>query len=325
MSTAEAQAFKPDAADEAMVARAAERFRGSGRRRPLSRRRRERTAMPNVLIIGGLKCGTTSVHHYMNLHPEIAMSRPKELNFFVAELNWRLGPDWYRSHFPVDATMRGESSPHYTNHPRFRGVPDRIAELCPDASLIYMVRDPVKRMLSHYVHNIGGRYEHRPIDEALGELDTAYVDRSRYWTQLEQYLPRFDAERILVVAQEDLHERRAQTMREVFRFCGVDESFESEQFSREWETSKAKKGKFTLMDSAVRLPGLRALDRNFDRLPEQLRWMVEKVVHGGRSEPNAKPSLDAAVRERLVEEFRGEVARLEEFCGRRFPWASSAA
>jgi hypothetical protein len=323
MSTTEAPAFTPDAAAEAMVARAAERFRGSGRRRGLSRRRRERTALPNVLIVGGLKCGTTSVHHYMNLHPEIGMSRPKELNFFVEELNWRLGADWYRSHFSADAPVRGESSPHYTNHPRFAGVPERIRGLCPDARLIYMVRDPVKRMLSHYVHNIGGRYERRPIDEALGDPNTAYVDRSRYWTQLERYLAHFDPERIMVVAQEDLHERRAETMREIFAFVGVDTGFTSEQFSREWETSKAKKGKFTLMDSAVRLPGLRALDRNFDRLPEQMRWMVEKVIHGGRAEPDAKPQLDPALRDRLVDGFRDEVARLEEFCGRKFAWASS--
>ena len=87
-----------DPADEAMVARAHERF-AAERRRASRRGRRGGGAMPNLIVIGGLKCGTTSLHHYLNLHPEIAMSRPKELNFFVAELNWELGADWYRSHF----------------------------------------------------------------------------------------------------------------------------------------------------------------------------------------------------------------------------------
>ena len=74
--------------------------------------------MPNLIIIGGLKCGTTSIHHYLGLHPEIQMSKPKELNFFVSELNWDLGLDWYASRFDDRFAVRGESSPHYTNLPR---------------------------------------------------------------------------------------------------------------------------------------------------------------------------------------------------------------
>ena len=79
-----------DPADEAMLARAHERFAGDRKRR----RPRSGGTLPNLVVIGGLKCGTTSLHHYLNLHPEIAMSRPKELNFFVSELNWPLGRDW---------------------------------------------------------------------------------------------------------------------------------------------------------------------------------------------------------------------------------------
>ena len=106
-----------------MVARARERFAAERRHLERRRRRAERAgALPNLIVIGGLKCGTTSLHHYLNLHPQVAMSRPKELNFFVAELNWELGPEWYASHFDRDADLRGETSPHYTNLPRFTGV-----------------------------------------------------------------------------------------------------------------------------------------------------------------------------------------------------------
>jgi hypothetical protein len=76
------------------------------------------------------------------------------------------------------------------------------------------------------------------------------------------------------------------------------------------------------MDRAVRLPGLRALDRNFDRLPESLRWLVERVVHDPGAGEVSKPDLPAPLRERLVELFRGDVARLEELAGRRFGWLS---
>ena len=72
-------------------------------------------------------------------------------------------------------------------------------------------------------------------------------------------------------------------MRRVFGFLGSMQTFTSEQFEREWETGTAKGGaRFRIMDQAVRLPGLRALDRNFDRLPESLRWLVERIVHDPR-------------------------------------------
>src|SRR3954465_14378495 len=162
-----------------MCDRARERYAGD-RRSGLRRRRKSHAAMPNLIIIGGLKCGTTSVHHYLGLHPEIGMSRPKELNFFVEELNWPLGADWYRGHFTGDERVQGESSPHYTNEPRFAGVAERIHGLLPEARIVYIVRDPIDRMLSHYLHNVAGGYESRPLEEALDDPHSAYVHRSLY-------------------------------------------------------------------------------------------------------------------------------------------------
>ena len=165
-----------DPSDEAMCARARERFTGDrGKRVP--RRRMRHAAFPNLIIIGGLKCGTTSIHHYLGLHPEIQMSKPKELNFFVSELNWDLGLDWYKARFDARFEVRGESSPHYTNLPRFTGVAERIRQHCPDAKLIYMVRDPIKRVLSHWVHAKGAGYESGDIDEVLSRPDSAYGSR----------------------------------------------------------------------------------------------------------------------------------------------------
>jgi hypothetical protein len=302
-----------------MVARAHERF-ASERGRP---HRRERwAALPNLIVIGGLKCGTTSLHHYLNLHPEIGMSRPKELNFFVAELNWDLGVDWYANHFSASDEVRGETSPHYTNEPRFSGVAERMSQtLGPEARVVYLVRDPIDRMVSHYLHNASGGYERRGIDAALSDPDGAYVHRSLYASQLEPYLARFGRERVEIVTREELRDQRERTMRGLFAFLGVDEGFSSPQFSREWETGSGKgSGGFRVMDRAVRLPGLRALDRNFDRLPESLRWLVERVVHDPRSGEAPKPELPAELRERLKERLRPDVERLESLTGRRFGW-----
>jgi hypothetical protein len=307
-----------------MVARAHERF--ASERRRAGRANRRPGATPNLIVIGGLKCGTTSLHHYLNLHPEIAMSRPKELNFFVEELNWPLGRDWYASHFDPAAPVRGESSPHYTNLPAFRGVAERMREvLGKDVRLIYMVRDPIDRMLSHYLHNVGGGYDDRPLEAALADPESSYVSRGRYFFQLEPYLATFGADRVEIVAREELKDARPETMRRAFEFLQVDAGFTSDQFAREWETGVAKSGsRFRVMDRAVRLPGLRALDRNFDRLPESLRWVVERLVHDPRAGEAPKPELSADQRERLAGLFREDTARLEDLAGRRFRWFGGA-
>jgi hypothetical protein len=308
-----------------MVARAHERFAAERRRaqRQLGRHRRQ-GALPNLIIIGGLKCGTTSLHHYLNLHPQVAMSRPKELNFFVEELNWPLGRDWYADHFDPKAPVRGESSPHYTNRPGFSGVPERMRDvLGTDIRLIYVVRDPIDRMLSHYLHNVGGGYEDHSMTDALSDPESSYVTRSRYFFQLEPYLEAFGAERIEIVGREELKSDRPATMRRAFEFSEVDPGFTSEQFEREWETGVAKTGsRFRIMDRAVRLPGLRAIDRNFDRLPESLRWVVERFVHDPDAGEAPKPTLPDSLREHLVEVFRDDTARLEDVAGRRFGWLS---
>jgi hypothetical protein len=283
------------------------------------RRRRRHAALPNLIIIGGLKCGTTSIHHYLGLHPEVQMSKPKELNFFVEELTWDLGMDWYRGRFDDRFAVRGESSPHYTNQPRYTGVVERIHRHVPDAKLLYMVRDPISRILSHWRHATGAGYETRSIEDVLAREDQTYVNRSMYWMQLQPYLERFDRDQIELITQEELQADREGTMRRAFRYAGVDPDFTSEQFDREWEKSTAKESdQYQLMERLVKLPGFRSFDRNFDRLPERMRWMVEKVVHDPDQPSAPKPELPDAIRDRLLSHFADDVAALQQFAGREF-------
>jgi sulfotransferase family protein len=307
-----------DPADEAMCARARERYTADRKSR-FRRRRKRHAQLPNFIIIGGLKCGTTSIHHYLGLHPEIQMSKPKELNFFARELNWDLGLDWYASRFDDRFEVRGESSPHYTNLPRFEGVAERIHEHCPDARLLYMVRDPIKRILSHWVHATGAGYETGDLVEVLSGPDSSYVNRSKYWLQLQPYLERFERSQIEIVTQEELQTEREQAMRKAFAFAGVDETFVSEQFDREWEKSSAKQGdKYQFMEKLIKLPGFRSFDRNFDRLPESMRWIVEKVVHDPEKPPAPKPKLPDDLFETVRGRFGEDVAALQKFAGREF-------
>jgi hypothetical protein len=190
-----------------------------------------------------------------------------------------------------------------------------------DVRLVYVVRDPIDRMLSHYLHNVGGGYEDRSLVDALSDPESSYVARSRYFFQVEPYLEEFGDDRVQIVGREELKADRPGTMRRTFEFLGVDPNFTSEQFEREWETGVAKTGsRFRLMDRAVRLPGLRAIDRNFDRLPESLRWLAERVVHDPDRGEVAKPEVPDSLRRQLVELFRDDTAKLERLAGRSFGW-----
>ncbi len=82
--------------------------------------------LPNLIVIGAPKCATTSLHYYLGLHPQISMSRNKELGFFVSELNWPKGIEWYKSNFTGKARIYGESSTHYASYPFFSGVPEKM-------------------------------------------------------------------------------------------------------------------------------------------------------------------------------------------------------
>lgn len=272
-------------------------------------------ALPNLVVIGAQKCGTSSLHRYLDLHPAIAMSKPKELKFFVHADPTEERLAWYTHHFRADAPIRGESSPVYTYYPFVTGVPERMHGLIPEARLIYMVRDPIERAVSEYLHLKAREDETRPIEQALSDPDSSYVWRGRYFTQLQLFLAHYPLARVLVLDQRDLLERRAETMNRVFTFLGVDASFTSPEFGRMWEVSKGKGRKFTLLYKASRAFGG---PRVWAALPTRLRWLGERVALSSTASGKARPMLDDAVRARLVELFSGEARQLRELTGERF-------
>lgn len=273
------------------------------------------TGLPNLLIIGAMKAGTSSLHRYLDLHPQVGMSRVKELDFFLEHRNLSRGVDWYSSQFDSSCSVRGESSPNYTDLPVSGGAAARMADLVPSARLVYMVRDPIDRALSHWIHARGLEREDRSADAALDDLDSRYVRRSLYRTQLEPFVGRFPREQILIASQEDLRDRRSETLREMFRWLGVEGSFTSPQFDREWEISSGKDRKFRLAYRASRLIGGKDF---WGRLPPKVRWRLERIAYRRIGQPVSAPRLSEPVRARLVERLAPEMSWLREFAGRDF-------
>ena len=261
-------------------------------------------ALPNAIVVGAAKCGTSALHYYLDLHPEVSASHPKELNFFIEEENWSKGVDWYGSHFAADAPVRVESSTGYTA-PWFTGVAERMARVIPDAKLIFMVRDPIERMISHYLHYHLRGVERRPISEALADYESRYVLRSRYYAQLEPLLERFPVENVFVGAQEDLLHQRRETMRAIYRFLAVDDSFWSRKMERLRNQTADKGRRVVLADRLRRLPGSGLAYR----LPEEVKWLAERLISSGAPTAPWKPELDEGLRAELVEHLADDITR----------------
>jgi len=162
---------------------------------------------PDFVIIGAMKCATSTIHDQLGRQPGISMSEPKEPNFFSDPENWSMGTLWYGSLFSSmpGTDLKGESSTHYTKLPTYSKCARRMHELLPDAKLIYVMRDPIERIVSQYIHEwsmheIGDGCS---IDEAIYKYPML-VDYSRYAMQLRPYLELFGFDAILPVFFERL-------------------------------------------------------------------------------------------------------------------------
>jgi hypothetical protein len=269
--------------------------------------------LPNFVVIGAQKAGTTTLHTCLSSHPDVFMCEPKEPTFFVAEGAWPRALSWYRSLFAAsgNAVAVGEASTTYTMAPTLDGVPERMASAIPDARLVYVVRDPLERIRSAYVQSVSTGRERRPLRTVVFE-DRTYVDTSRYAMQIQRYLDWFDRDQLLLVRAEDLWADPAGTLRTVYRFIGVDGG---------WAPDAAQEN----ASAPRRLPR---------RLARQLTWRAtERDLSGARvptlvrrlsasrllTRPiGAMEALADGDRRRLVDLLAPDVHALRRYLGRDF-------
>jgi hypothetical protein len=276
--------------------------------------------LPNLIIIGAAKAGTTSLHHYLGQHPSISMAAPagaaeKEMRYFWRD-DWRERRAWYESHFETGALVRGEATPAYSAHPAHPHVPERMHALVPDAKLVYLVRDPIDRIVSHWVQRRADG-DPTPFGAYVAECerpDNPVVCPSRYATQIEQYLRFYDRSQLLVLDQHDLRNRRRETLRQVFRFLDVDASFDSPAFDAERNTRADKVGprQLTMRLWPILWPVSRAVPR---RIRDSIREPATRLLNQRIEET---PTLTIDMRKHLSATLAPEVQALRELTGRPF-------
>jgi len=277
----------------------------------------DRGNLPNVLIIGAMKAGTSSLHHYMDLHPEISMSQQKELRFFDKARVWNQGVEWYKSNFVGQAKVFGEATPAYTDYPRHNEVPRKIFSVIPDVKLIYIVRDPVDRMVSEYIHRKSKGRERRSFEKAMSDVNgPLYFKRSMYFLQLEQYLEFFSKENILVVISEQLFTSPRKTMEQVFQFVGVDPDClqAAALFSQKVNPSSQRRQPIQPAYNWA----MRGLSLPLSLSSPTIRHQLEQRVYRILSRKSERPRVDEALRKRLMSYLIDDIDQLKHFTGYSF-------
>ena len=300
---------------------------------------------PSFIIIGAAKSGTTSLADYLKQHPEICFSKMKEARYLAYQGNvpeykgyGELGSsimssydrslphswDEYQELFAAvkPGQQTGEASPAYLYLP---GVAEEIHRLLPDVKLIVILRNPVERAYSSYLHMRRENAEIEDFEQALALEDHRiaegaglpyhYKSMGFYGKQLAEYYRLFDRSRIKVLFYEELCQKPATLMAEVCDFLAINPAFEFD---------------FTKISNVSGIPGNRKL---YDLLknPKKSRllsciakYFPARKLRSLRSRVNRrmlkKPSLSPTIRTTLEETYSSDLALLEELTGHRHPW-----
>ena len=294
--------------------------------------------LPNFLIVGAAKCGTTSVYHYLRQHPQVYMSPIKETNFFAYEKGTERTDSAAR--FPIrsreeyvalfrDASREiavGEASPRYLVHPQ---AAERIHSLIPEAKIIAILRNPIDRAYSAYSMRLRDGKEPRSFAEAVREEESGclrenlewgqnhYLEEGDYVNQLRPYLQRFDRKHIAIYLFEDLEKDPIGFMREVYQFLDVSDEFVPDTSVR-YNVSGVpkqralapiliwKKGSFrNKLTGAARQVLPKWVEQPL--LGLQRKWQSQQLV---------KPPMSPEIREKLALKFRDDILQLQDILDR---------
>ena len=303
--------------------------------------------LPNFLILGAARCGTTSLHYYLAEHPDVTMSTIKEPNHFLFRQT-PSGPqpciaddrrllaksvperDRYERLFPAPATAVGEASPLYLYT---RETPELIRAAAPDARLIAIVREPVDRAWSHFVYvndDLGEGSAAAFAAAAEAELPLGYEPYrtgthffrlSAYAEQLRRYRDAFPAEQLLVVSYDDLIGRTGETLVTICRFLGVDDAHQFDTTVR-YNPSSGEQSLIARLDRIAR--------PTYPYLKRALPAKVTGRLARGRAKLRAahradgEDPLPADLRERLRAHYAPDVEWLATEAGIRFDSAAPA-
>lgn len=265
----------------------------------------------NFMIIGAMKSGTTSLSFHLSRHPEVCFCIDKEPDYFSRNENWKEGISGYHSLFkPKPGQILGEASTMYTMRPDYMNTEQRIFEYNPEVKLIYIMRDPVDRIISHYAHNLARkRVGTDPEKEVFSRK--SYIKRSLYHYQIEPYLQRFQRESLLLLTFEEFIKDPQKTLVTVSEFLGINAAFYRDQ--ENFETKNQSTNRKILADNhlGVLLKPIKKYGHRY--LPASVKEVLLQVFG---NKLDAVPEFDEQLKVRLYKELAEDVQAVEKLLGK---------
>ena len=256
-----------------------------------------------------MKAATSTLQAQLKAQPGIFMTTPKEPNFFSDVEQWQRGLDWYRGLFADAAStdLAGEASTHYTKLPTHPDTAERLHAIAPATRLIYVMRHPLDRLVSHFSHAWLERSINIPIDEAT-ERHTELTDYGRYAMQIRPWLNRFGPTSILPVFAERLRVAPQQELSRICQFIGFNGQVRWAPHLEDQNVSATRLRDSRWRDRIVFHPRMIHFRRTF--VPQSLRNQVKR-----RWQMQQRPFLARENEQRLVRIFDEDLAQLGNLLG----------
>jgi hypothetical protein len=266
--------------------------------------------LPDFIIIGAMKCATSTLHEQLARQPGIFMSSPKEPNFFSDDVPWSRGIDWYHELFrdAPSHCLCGESSTHYTKLPTYPKTVARMRMHLPaQTRFIYVMRHPIDRLISHYKHEWSQQVITVDIDEAI-TAHPELMEYGRYGMQLQPYFEAFGRERVLPVFYDRLATAPQEELERICRFIACPHQPEWVKDLPRQNVSGRRLQRTWLRNVLLNSRSLRALARRM-----MSRRMRERIAERWTVKVNTE--LSAERRAGLARVFDEDLARLGEWIG----------
>ena len=264
---------------------------------------------PNFLVIGAMKCATTSLTDIFSQHPQMFVSTPKEPDFFCDDAVFAHGWSWYESLF-AGAEGRlavGEGSTGYTKQKLHPDASERVAKHLPDAKLIYIVRHPIERIESHWLHLVAAGEDVPPLAQALQKWPHI-VDTSLYWKQISAYRRLYPDERMLVLFVEDFAREPEVVIGRCYKFLGVDPKIAAADPATPSHVSGSKRMDGSLIRRLQQMPAARAIKNLAPGLARAIMPLFRKPLPG-------RPEWPAELRREVARQIKDDAAEFLRFYG----------
>lgn len=264
---------------------------------------------PDFLIIGAMKCATSTLHDQLAMQPGIFMTELKEPNFFSNDEQYAKGMEWYLSHFQAAEKMDicGESSTHYTKLPTYPQTVERIYQQFPQIKLIYIMRHPIDRLVSQYIHEWSQKTVFGDINKAIAQYPML-IEYSLYSMQLKPYLETFGRKQILPVFFERLLSYKQEELERICQFIDYPKKpvWVEENDVQNASLERLRDNK--LRDLIVETPGLREIRQNL--IPKSWRTWVRSLW-----QMKEKPQIEPQQLKYLQSVFDEDLAIVSSWLG----------